>query len=93
MRGTRKREQCARLQKRLTAAEGEPCENRVGIEFGDNLADRGHPSAGERLRGRVMTARTAPRTALGKDSQPDAFAVHDGVTCDSGDVNLSGVRA
>ena len=87
------REQGGGLQEGLTAAEGEPCEEWVFVEFGEHRTNGRHAPAGARLCVRIVTARTAARTALRKDCQPYALAVDDGVTCNPRDVDLSGVRA
>ena len=88
-----KRKQCRWLQKGLTAAEGEPCEKRIGVEVLEHCTDGGDPSAVRRLRIRIMTAGTAARAALGKDGQAYPLAVDDGVACNPCDTDLSGVRA
>ena len=87
------REQCRRLQKGLTAAEGEPCEKWIGVEVLEYCTDGGDPSAVRRLRIRIMAAGTAARAALGKDGQAYPLAVDDGVARNPCDTDLSGVRA
>ena len=93
VRCTCERKQCRWLQKGLTAAEGEPCEKRIGVEVLEHRADGGDPSAVRWLCVRIVTAGTAARAALRKDGQPYPLAVDDGVARNPCDTDLSGVRA
>ena len=83
----------AALQKGLTAAERESREERILVDLREHRTNGCHAAADKRLRVRVVTAGAAARTALCKDRQPYALAVHDGVPRDPRDADLSGVRA
>ena len=91
--GASEREQCSRLKERLAAAERQPREKRILIQFRDHRADGCRASADERLCLRIVTSGAPTRTALCKDRQADALAVDNGVAGDAGDADLSGVRA